>query len=96
MKVVWDDDELRGLEYGESVLNENGRSSLIFDEDDPEKEYSITFKVTNPLIASYLISSSLYNNKDIGAGIKITSVQFQDNKLALREKLIEAIDNVLN
>lgn len=97
MKIIWDDEELRRLEYGEEILNENGRSSLLFDEEDPEKEYSITFKVTDPLIASYLLSSSLYSksSEDTGIGIKVTSIQLQDHNSALREQLIAAIDSVL-
>lgn len=95
MKIVWEDEELRRLEYGEQILNENGRSSILFD--DPDKEYTVTFKVTNPLIASYLLSTSLYgrSSEDAGLGIKVTSIGLCDTKYQLREKLIEAIDNAL-
>lgn len=101
MKVVYEEGEIERLEKAHSELKNMGRA-LLFDEDggwDPNRVYNLSFKVTNPGLAEYLLIS-LLNNKlsDFELGIDIVSINFNavQDKNELKRKLHEAIENLID
>ena len=97
MKVVYEEGEIESLERVQKELKEMGRA-ILFDGSDPDRVYSLNFKITNPGLAEYILVS-LLNNKleDFELGIKITSINLGPvpNKEDIRHKLYEAIDTIL-
>ena len=101
MKVVYEEGEIKRLEKAHSELKNMGRA-LLFDEDegwDPNRVYNLSFKVTNPGLAEYLLIS-LLNNKlsDFELGIDIVSLNFNavQDKNELKRKLHEAIETLID
>ena len=101
MKVIYEGGEIERLEKAHSELKNMGRA-LLFDEDkgrDPNRVYNLSFKVTNPGLAEYLLIS-LLNNKlsDFELGIDIVSLNFNavQDKNELKRKLHEAIENLID
>lgn len=97
MKVVYEEGEIERLEKIQKELKEMGRA-ILFDGSDPDRVYSLNFKITNPGLAEYILLS-LLNNKleDFELGIKITSINLGvvPDKEDIRHKLHGAIDTIL-
>ena len=61
--------------------------------------YGLTFKVTNPAIAEYVLTGLLHNHlKDFDIGIDVQSIEFNTitmNRSELKRELMEYIDKLL-
>ena len=71
---------------------------LLFDENNPEKEYSINFKVTNPVIAQYILISLLNKKLDgVDLGIDVTSINLApfSDKHDIKMRLHQMIDEII-
>ena len=94
MRVVYKEGEKELLEERFEFIKKHG---ALFGEDDPEATYGMTFKVTNPAIAQYILVS-LLNNKleDFDIGIDIQSIEFDvfTKKHEMKERLHAAIEAV--
>ena len=76
MKVVYEDGEKDRLKKVYDAF-EHEMGGTLFEVDDLEKVYGITFKITKPEIASYVLLG-LLNNKldDFDIGIDVQSIEF--------------------
>lgn len=92
MKIVYDDNEKEKLEELYEIL-----PVKLFD--DPNRLYGITFKVTNPSLAQYILIS-LMNNKleELDLGIDVYNINFNmtHDKRYLKEKLHMMIDEIID
>lgn len=87
MKVVFEDGELDGI---------SGNS--IFDHEDPDREYSINFKVTNPEIAMYVLLRLMNSNDDeFNVGLDVTSINLHPfaSLDQIKAELKEAVDRII-
>ena len=50
MKVLYEPGEIASIEKSVEILKDNGRECL-FEENNPDRLYGLTFKVTNPALA---------------------------------------------
>ena len=50
MKVVYEPGEIASIEKSVDILKDNGHECL-FEENNPDRLYGLTFKVTNPALA---------------------------------------------
>ena len=75
---------------------------VFFNDKDPDRVYSLQFKVTDPAIAEFILFSLLYDKdstKDIDLGIDICEISLESkltNKEDVRQRLHQVIDEVLN
>ena len=98
MKVVYEPGEIASIEKSVEILKDNGRECL-FEENNPDRLYGLTFKVTNPALAQCILVGLLNNHLDnFELGIDIQSIEFGPvgtDKAAIREKLHRAIEEIL-
>lgn len=98
MKIVYEPGEIERIESCHSECIKEGYSSL-FQEADPDELYGITFKVTNPALASYILGGLLNDRlNDFEMGIDIQSINYNINSINsdnLREKLHKMIDEIV-
>ena len=98
MKVGYDPGEITSIERSVEILKDNGRECL-FEENNPDRLYGLTFKVTNPALAQYILVGLLNDRlEDFELGIEILSIEFGPvgtDKAAIREKLHRAIEEIL-
>ena len=98
MKVVYEPGEIASIEKSVEILKDNGRECL-FEENNPDRLYGLTFKVTNPALAQCILVGLLNDHlEDFELGIKILSIEFGPvgtDKAAIREKLHRAIEEIL-
>ncbi len=97
MKVVYEEGERDRLKAGYDAIREHGMCGL-FKENDHETTYGLTFKVTKPEIAEYILFSLLHNKlSDFDIGIDVQSIEFDilPKKDELKNKLHEAIENIV-
>ena len=99
MKVVYEPGEIERIEETHREFIES-RFCEMFPRDEADRIYGLTFKVTKPGLAQYLLVS-LLNNKleDFELGIDIRSINFdilQMDKGALRDELHRTIDEVMD
>ena len=98
MKVVYEPGEIASIEKSVEILKDNGRECL-FEENNPDRLYGLTFKVTNPALAQYILVGLLNDRLDnFKLGIDIQSIEFGPvgtDKAAIREKLHRAIEEIL-
>lgn len=95
MRVVYNDGEKEQLKD----IYEKYTSLKLFDDDNPDKLYSITFKVTNPSLAQFIFTSLLYDrSEDFDLGINVTEINFNriQDKDEIRQKIHQMIDNILD
>lgn len=98
MKIVYEPGEIERLEsrHSECVKEDFG---TIFQGTDPDKLYGITFKVTNPALASYILGSLLNNRlDDFEMGIDVQSINYNIANIDssdLSEKLHKMIDEIV-
>ena len=98
MKVLYEPGEIASIEKSVEILKDNGRECL-FEENNPDRLYGLTFKVTNPALAQYILVGLLNDHlEDFELGIEILSIEFGPvgtDKAAIREKLHRAIEEIL-
>ena len=98
MKVLYEPGEIASIEKSVEILKDNGRECL-FEENNPDRLYGLTFKVTNPALAQCILVGLLNDHlEDFELGIKILSIEFGPvgtDKAAIREKLHRAIEEIL-
>ena len=97
MRVVYEEGERDRLKAGYDAIREHGMGGL-FKEHDYETTYGLTFKVTKPEIAEYVLMSLLHNKlDDFDIGIDIQSIEFDilPKRDELKNKFYEAIENIL-
>ena len=98
MKVLYEPGEIASIEKSVEILKDNGRECL-FKENNPDRLYGLTFKVTNPALAQYILVGLLNDRlEDFELGIDIQSIEFGPvgtDKAAIREKLHRAIEEIL-
>ena len=98
MKVLYEPGEIASIEKSVEILKDNGRECL-FEENNPDRLYGLTFKVTNPALAQYILVGLLNDRlEDFELSIEIQSIEFGPvgtDKAAVREKLHRAIEEIL-
>ena len=98
MKVLYEPGEIASIEKSVEILKDNGRECL-FEENNPDRLYGLTFKVTNPALAQCILVGLLNDRlEDFELGIEILSIEFGPvgtDKAAIREKLHRAIEEIL-
>ena len=97
MKLVYNDGEKERIESRYKEYKDHNMCT-VFDDENPDTEYAISFKVTNPAIAQYILMSLLHNKlEDVDLGINVTGIHFNiiQNKDEIKEKLHQLIDEVL-
>ena len=97
MKIVYEENEIEKLEQENSAWKEKGRGGL-FDDNDPDRVYSLNFKVTNPVLAEYWIPALLFDELpdfDLGIAIESININTAVNKEELKRKLHEAIEQLV-
>lgn len=98
MKLVYEPGEIDSIEKATEVLKEYGQGCL-FEEGNPDRLYGLTFKVTNPALAQYILVGLMNKHlEDFELGIDIQSIEFGPvgtDKAAIREKLHTAIEEIL-
>ena len=95
MKIVYEENEKENIE---EVYNERVNFK-IFDDPNPDKLYSITFKVTNPSLAQYILVGLLHDKlEDMDLGIQVQEINFKriQNKDKMKEKMHKMIDDILD
>lgn len=98
MKVIYEPGEIDSIEKATEVLKEYGQGCM-FEKGNPDRLYGLTFKVTNPALAQYILVGLLNNHlEDFELGIDIQSIEFGPvgtDKAAIREKLHIAVEEIL-
>lgn len=94
MKVVYDPGEKEQLE---KIHSQYGK--FVFGDESKGKTYGLTFNVTNPAIAEYVLTGLLYSNlKDFDIGIDVQSIEFDvlaTRRSELKRELMDYIDKLL-
>ena len=94
MKVVYDPGEKERLE---KIHSQYGK--FVFGDESEGKTYGLTFKVTNPAIAEYVLTGLLYDHlNDFDIGIDVQSIEFDTiamNRSELKRELMDYIDKLL-
>ena len=98
MKVLYEPGEIASIEKSVEILKDNGHECL-FEENNPDRLYGLTFKVINPALAQCTLVGLLNDPlEDFELGIKILSIEFGPvgtDKTAIREKLHRVIEEIL-
>jgi hypothetical protein len=97
MKIVYNDGEKERIESRYKECKDHNMCT-VFDDENPDTEYVISFKVTNPAVAQYILLGLLNNKlKDVDLGIDVREIHFNHihNKDEIKEKLHKLIDEVL-
>ena len=94
MKVVYDPGEKEQLE---KIHSQYGK--FVFGDESKGKTYGLTFNVTNPAIAEYVLTGLLNSNlKDFDIGIDVQSIEFDVlamRRSELKRELMDYIDKLL-
>ena len=94
MKVVYDPGEKEQLE---KIHSQYGK--FVFGDESKGKTYGLTFDVTNPAIAEYVLTGLLNSNlKDFDIGIDVQSIEFDvlaTRRSELKRELMDYIDKLL-
>lgn len=94
MKIVYGDKERDTLKH---IYDEFPNYNL-FGDSDPDRVYSLNFKVTDPSVAQYVLRGLLFDQlENFDMGIQVTSINFAPfvSSDELKQKLHMAIDDVL-
>ena len=54
MKVLYEPGEITSIEKSVEILKDNG-CGCLFEENNPDRLYGLTFKVKNPALAQYIL-----------------------------------------
>ena len=99
MKVIYEPNEIERIEKASKQYIENGYYSGLFNSQDPDRLYGLTFKVTNPALAECILVGLLNNRlENFELGIDVQSIEFDTiamNRSVLKEKLRRSIDEIL-
>ena len=100
MKLVFEENEKENIRMAEESLRRIKGSGRSLFGDDPDREYSINFKVTDPCIAEYIIGAMLVNSADDISGeigINVTSINLKPytNKEDIKSQLHDAIESIV-
>ena len=94
MKVVYD---LGAMEPLANIHSQYGK--FVFGDESKGKTYGLTFNVTNPAIAEYVLTGLLNSNlKDFDIGIDVQSIEFDvlaTRRSELKRELMDYIDKLL-
>ena len=94
MKVVYDPGEKEQLE---KIHSQYGK--FVFGDESKGKTYGLTFNVTNPAIAEYVLTGLLNSNlKDFDIGIDVQSIELDvlaTRRSELKRELMDYIDKLL-
>lgn len=94
MKVVYDEGEKERIqEVYEKYVN-----MKLFDNQDQDRVYGISFKVTNPSLAQCILTNLMCNKlEDFDLGIDVTAIHFDciHDKSEVKEKLHQIIDEII-
>lgn len=94
MKVVYDPGEKERLK---KIHSQYGK--FVFGDESEGKTYCLTFNVTNPAIAEYVLTGLLHNNlKDFDIGIDVQSIELDaltKRRSELKRELMDYIDKLL-
>lgn len=74
------------------------KRTLLFGNADPDRTYSLNFKVTNPALAEFYLLSILNNRiENFDLGIDVTAINFDalTNKEEVKRKLHESIEVII-
>lgn len=97
MKLVYEPNEIERIENNRKQCIEAGYYSL-FNSPNPDHLYGLTFKVTNPALAEYILVGLLSDKlENFELGIDIQSIEFDTtrmNRSDLKERLFRAIDEI--
>ena len=94
MKLIYDEGEKERLRERYEQFPE----ARLFN-GDPDHTYSISFKITDPAIAGYILFGLLHDRlKDFDIGIDVRTVHFAavPDKQDLKQKLHQMIDEVVD
>lgn len=97
MKIVYEDGELERIEEIYK-LSKDKRRVLLFGNTDPDRTYSLNFKVTNPALAEFYLLSILNNRlENFDLGIDVTAINFDalTNREEVKRKLHESIEVII-
>ena len=98
MKILYEPGEITSIEKSVEILKDNG-CECLFEENNPDKLYGLTFKVTNPALAQQILVGLLNDHlEDFDLGIDIQSIEFGPvgtDKKEIREKLHRAVEEIL-
>ena len=98
MKVVYEPNEIERIEKFHKQCIENGYYGGLFNSQDPDRLYGLTFKVINPALAECILVGLLNNRlENFELGIDVQSIEFDTiamNRSVLKEKLLRSIDEI--
>lgn len=94
MKLVYEEGEKELLR---ELYEARKEVYTLFDDKDPERVYGVSFKVTDPAIAQYVLPAIMNEKEDIDLGIDIMSINFGDlhNREEVKAKLHQAIEDIV-
>lgn len=99
MKLVYEPNEIERIEKAHKQCIEKGYYGGLFDSQNPDRLYGLTFKVTNPALAECILVGLLNNRlENFELGIDVQSIEFDTtamNRSDLKEKLLKTIDEIL-
>ena len=97
MRIVYNNGEKELIKEKQKLIR--GQGMGIFNMDNPDAVYGLTFKVTDPEIAEYILLSLLYDKlEDFDIGIDVKSVDFVDietRKENRKTRICAAIEDIL-
>lgn len=97
MKLVYEPNEIERIENNRKQCIEAGYCRL-FNSPNPDHLYGLTFKVTNPALAEYILVGLLNDMlENFELGIDVQSIEFDTtrmNRSDLKERLFRAIDEI--
>lgn len=95
MRVVYEDGEKERIKNALDAFPD----MALFDEQDPDRCYSISFKVTNVSLAQHILMNLLHNKlDDFDLGIDVMSINFApiQNVDEVKDRLHKLIDEIIN
>ena len=99
MKLVYKPGETERIKEAHKQCIEKGYYGGLFDSQNPDRLYGLTFKVTNPALAEFILVGLLNNRlENFDLGIDVQSIELDATAMsrsALKEKLLRAIDEIL-
>lgn len=102
MELVFEKGEKERLRDGRKEIMIHHPGGILFDDNEPDREYSLSFTVRDPAIAEYILlgllhhKENIYNKIDLGIDIKSIDVRPRiTNKDEVCRKLHDMIDKII-
>lgn len=102
MELVFDKGEKERLRDVRKEIMIQYPGGILFNDNEPDREYSLSFTVRDPAIAEYILLGLLHNKENIynkiDLGIDIKSISFKPhitNKDEVCRKLHDMIDKII-